>query len=86
MRKLLLALSVLALTSTTAMAQHRGHFGGHRGGHHHGHRHNAIPWIAGAAALGIAGAIMYDQYNRRCWREVVGYDRWGNPVTGRFCN
>ena len=88
MKKILIAGLVVLTTAGTAFAQHRGHGGGHYVGHYHGHRggNNILPWIAGAAALGVIGAIWYDQYGRRCWREVVAYDDWGNPIVRRFCN
>ena len=53
MKKLLVFLAIAA--SSTAFAQH-----------HHGYRHNGhggprwVPWVGGA----IAGAVIYDIYNR----------------------
>lgn len=91
MRKVLIALSILALAGTQALARPLGH--GHYGpgpgfgGSHQGHRgYNPWPWIAGAATLGILGAIYYDQYGRRCWREVVGVDDYGNRIVRRVCD
>lgn len=92
MRKVLIALTALILASTSAAAQYRGHhvghYGGHYGGHHGGHRggYGAAPWIAGALSLGVLGAIWYDQYGRHCWRKVVEYDNFGNPVVRTFCD
>jgi hypothetical protein len=80
MRKILMALTVLALTSTSSFAQYR-----HE---HHHHLGNSIwPWVAGAAIVGaIVGSAWYDNYGRRCWREVIAYDNFGNPIVRTFCN
>jgi len=93
MKKLLigtLAVATLVLTTTVASAGQRhehGHWRGHHHGHHHGHRRpNYAPYIAGAIALGVLGAITYDQYGRRCHREIVGYDMYGEPITRRICD
>lgn len=97
MIKVLLA-SVLIIAST--VGAHAGHRHGHRHGshigpyhyghsYHHGHRHgqrrNYGGYIAGAVALGILGAIVYDQYGRRCYRQIIGYDYDGEPITKRIC-
>lgn len=59
MKKLLLAVAILASVPTVSLAQHRGHPGHHH--HHHGHRGwNWAPFVVGAAT----GAIIYDIYNR----------------------
>lgn len=63
-----------------------GHYHGHYHGYHHGyHRHNYGAWAAGAIGLGILGAIVYDQYGRRCYNQIVGYDQFNNPVTRTVC-
>jgi hypothetical protein len=54
MKKIILIAALLA--TSTAFAQHHGHYG-HR---HHGHGARWVPWIGGA----IAGAVIYDIYNR----------------------
>jgi hypothetical protein len=54
MKKIILIAALLA--TSTAFAQHHGHYG-HR---HHGHGAGWVPWIGGA----IAGAVIYDIYNR----------------------
>jgi len=41
--------------------------------------------VAGAIGLGVLGAGAY-YYNRRCWDEMIGYDRWGREVWQRYCN
>ena len=82
-------LSALILASvviaTPAMAQHR--HGGHHHHHHHHHhyRANPAPYIAGALGLAILGGIVYDQYNRRCYSQVIGYDSNGDPVVRKIC-
>ena len=86
MRKLLIAFSVLALTSTAVSAQHRHHVAPR---YHHGHSHGISPWVAGAVGLGILGAGVAAgtyYYDRRCWREHVGYDQWGCALYQRVCN
>lgn len=86
---------MLTVTTTSAMSQQwRGHGFGHnvgpRHGHWHGHRRNhnrnVAPYIAGAIGAAIIGGIIYDQYGRRCYREIVGYDYYGDPITKRICN
>src|SRR5512143_1341114 len=74
MRKLLIALAVMAVAvPTVALAQHRGgnfHGGGfHRGGGHWDHG-RWIPWAVGAGIIG--GAVIA---NESCYRWVV--DQWG---------
>lgn len=74
---------------------HGGHFRGYaHGGHyrpyvpHHNHgyrRKNYAPYIAGAIGLGIVGAIIYDQYGRRCERQIIGYDINGAPIIDTIC-
>jgi hypothetical protein len=85
MKKLVALAMVMGLMSSPVLAQgrysHRNH------GHHHGHgfRHTPAPYIAGALGLAIIGSIIYDQYGRRCYRQVIGHDSWGDPVTRRIC-
>lgn len=57
--KRILAVAVLALSTVPAIAQH--HHGGHHG--YHGHRGGSWGWgpVLGGA---IAGAVIYDIYNR----------------------
>ena len=83
----LFASAVILASSATALAGQRHHQ--HHGHHHHQqHQHrNYAPYIAGAIGLGILGAIATQQYysNRECYRRVVGYDYYGNPVVRTFC-
>lgn len=54
----------------------------------HQHRNNYAPWIAGAVGLGVLGAIVGGAYyydNYVCYRRVVGYNEWGNPIIRRYC-
>ena len=56
--KKFIAVAVLTLAAIPAMAQHHGY----HGGHHHGHRGG---WGWGPVLGGvIAGAVIYDIYNR----------------------
>lgn len=94
MNKLLIpiiATAVLATSVFSAHAQHRRHHPGygHRAPAVHYHRNrkpNYAPYIAGAIGAAIIGGIIYDQYGRRCVREVVGYDYYGQPITRRICD
>ena len=81
MRKLLAALCILAM-STPAFADYR-----HRPAprQHYNHHRGVNPWVAGAVGLGVLGAGAY-YYNRRCWDEMIGYDRRGREVWQRYCN
>ena len=76
--------AVLLGTTVTASAhgRHRGGFYAHRG---HNHNFNPAPFIAGAIGMAIVGGILYDQYGRRCQRQVVYYDVYGNPVVQTVC-
>ena len=56
MKKLILSLALLM--SIPAFAQHHGYHGYH--GHRHGGGWGWAPWVGGA----IAGAVIYDIYNR----------------------
>lgn len=56
MKKILIIAALLA--SSTAFAQHHGY--GHRNHGHHHHGSRWVPWVGGA----IAGAVIYDIYNR----------------------
>lgn len=55
MKKILIIAALLA--TSTAFAQHHGY---RHHGHHHGHGTRWVPWVGGA----IAGAVIYDIYNR----------------------
>ena len=55
--KKFVAIVALTLAAVPAMAQHHGYHGGH---HRHGGGWGWGPWIGGA----IAGAVIYDIYNR----------------------
>jgi hypothetical protein len=57
--KKILAVAVLALAAVPAMAQHHGYHGGYYH-HRHGGGWGWAPFIGGA----IAGAVVYDIYNR----------------------
>jgi hypothetical protein len=93
----IIACAALFLSIAPAEAQHRRHgYGGHYWNHHshyyrshrpyrHYRRNNIAPYVAGAIGAAIIGGIIYDQYGRRCFREVVGYDRFGDPITRRVC-
>jgi len=87
MKKLLIAGMIVLATAGSALAQHRH---GYRAGHYHGsHHHGISPWVAGAVGLGILGAGIAAgsyYYDRRCWREHVGYDAWGRNVYQTVCN
>lgn len=88
MKKLITATLAAALVfgvSASAFAQGRYSHRSHGHYHHHGFRHNPAPYIAGALGLVIIGSIIYDQYGRRCYKQVIGHDSWGDPVTRRIC-
>ena len=94
----IIATAVLTTTAFSAFAQYRRHHHGysHRPPvvyHHHPRRHwhhnrrqNVAPYIAGAIGAAIIGGISYDQYGRRCVREVVGYAYSGQKITRRVCD
>lgn len=47
--------------------------------HHYNSGNNILPWIAGAATLGIVGAIIANQ--PRCWiQKEELYDHYGNFI------
>ena len=80
--------AVLLGTTVTASAhgpRHRDGFHAHRGHGHHHRNFNPAPFIAGAIGMAIIGGILYDQYGRRCQRQVVYYDVYGNPVVQTVC-
>lgn len=90
MRKFLVVVSLLAMTFPALAEDHR-----HRrvptppprpyaGGHH-----SILPFVAGAAALGALGlgsTYWYNSQRRRCWDELIGYDRRGREVWETVCN
>ena len=86
--KYIIAVGVLMLTTVAASADHR-HHRHHRHHHFHGHHHHHKPnygaYVAGALALGIAGAVIYDRYGRYCRDRIVGYDMYDRPVVRRIC-
>lgn len=89
MRKLLIVVSLLAMTSATSAQNYhhnrrapqplpRPYTGGH---------HNVLPWVAGGLALGaLGGAYYYNRRQRECYDELVGYDRRGREVWQTICN
>lgn len=90
MKTLLVGLVISMFLITPVSAQGRNH--GYRGNfhnHNHHHRHhrknNLVPYIAGGIGLAILGGIVYDQYGRKCYKQIIGYDSWGEPVTRRVC-
>ena len=93
MRTVLAAICIASIAiPQVAFAQHR-----HRGDYNHysapHHRHydyrprkpNYGALIGGAVAAGIIGAIIVDQYGRRCVKRVVDYDIYGNPIVETVC-
>ena len=84
MRKVLIATAALLVMTTAATAQH---YQRRYNPPPKPHRHNIAPWVAGGLALGVLGALTYDQWGRpvRCWDELVGYDRYGREVWERYC-
>lgn len=90
MIKVLLASTLILLATTVGVnaGPRHGYHSGHYHGHHHGHyRHgrNYAPYIAGAVALGVLGAVTYDYYGRRCFNKIVGYDQDGDPIVRKIC-
>ena len=88
MRKLLIIASLLAMTVPAVAQEHRHHPEPQRRPYGHDGR-NILPWVAGATALGALGlgsTYWYNTQHRKCWDEMVGYDRWGNEVWKRYCN
>ena len=84
----------LGLFVGPAFGQHYGHHHGPRyrpyhppihHHHHHQRRNNYAPYVAGAIGLGIMGAIIADQYARRCYKQHIGYDHVGNPIFEHIC-
>lgn len=53
--------------------------------HHRPRKPNYGAIIGGAIAAGVIGAIIIDQYGRRCVNRVVDYDIYGNPVVRTVC-
>ena len=87
MKKILIAAVVIALTSTSVLAHGSRHYRPYAyHSYGYGHRHNYGAWVAGAIGLGVLGAVIYDQYGRRCVNQIVGYDQLGNPITRQVCN
>jgi hypothetical protein len=84
-----LIMSMVITTSASAGSRNHGHRGNyyHNGHHHHHHhrRNNVVPYIAGGLGLAILGGIIYDQYGRKCYKQIIGYDSWGDPVTRKVC-
>ena len=61
MKKLVLALALLATSSTVLADGHRGWDRGYGGAYHHDHHNDWVgPMIGGA----VIGAVIYDIYNR----------------------
>lgn len=92
MRKLLVALSLIAMT-TSAVAQHRHDYNRRYNPPQHHHNRGINPWVAGAIGLGVLGAGTY-YYNQRriCWNEPVMdpygrqvYDQFGRPLIQQIC-
>ena len=99
MKKILVALSLLALTST-AMAQHHGHGFRHHG-HHYGHRGPSIGWWVAPVVVGAIGyelgrqqvivqqqpvIIQQQPIQTTCteWKEIQGTD--GRVYRERTCS
>lgn len=81
MKKILVALSLLALTST-AMAQHyHGH--GLRHGHHGPRIIYRDNWVAPAIGALIIGAAVNEAYNRNQQTQVVIQNQ--QTMTGQVC-
>lgn len=78
-------LTMIVTTPSYAQRRHHGAHGGHHHHHHHHHRRNYAPYALGALGLAILGGVIYDQYGRRCYKQIIGYDSWGDPVTRRIC-
>jgi hypothetical protein len=88
MRKLLIVVSLLAMTSTAVadgyhkhrpipMPPPRPYTGGN---------HNILPWVAGGLALGVLGGAYYYNRNRICYDELIGYDRYrGREMWQTIC-
>jgi hypothetical protein len=82
MKKILVALSLLALTSTS-MAQH------YHGYHGHGIRHHAPRviyrdnWIAPAVGAFIIGAAINEAHNRQVQSQVIIQN--SPPTVGQVC-
>jgi hypothetical protein len=75
MRKLIIAIALLASTMPSfAQWDHR----------HHPHYGRGNGFLLGLGAAAIIGSVFYFE-GRRCWREVVAYDQWGNPIVRRVC-
>ena len=78
-RAVVLSVAMLLAMSVVASAQHRdGHR--HKRPPHHSHHHsnnNLLPWIAGAAVLGILGASTYHYYRGRPREPFYQHDEYG---------
>ena len=75
---ILISAIVLSMTGgALADPYHDNHYRNQNYNRHHGS--NILPWIAGGAALGIAGAIIATQ--PRCWyQREESFDRYGNFI------
>lgn len=90
MRSFIIVLTAcLFTTSAWAGSRHGNRHGYVQSPRHHGYYHHnhyrIAPYAAGVAVLGLGLGIGFNAYNR-CWREMVGYDSFGNPVIARVCN
>jgi hypothetical protein len=92
MRKILIVVALISMVAP-AFGQEVGHRVGQRSGHvpmpiprPYGRDGGSIlPWVAGGLAIGaLTGAYWYN--NRRCYDELVGYDRRGREVWETNCN
>ena len=93
--------SIFLLAMTLAMpvfADGRRHHGNHgyRGPspYNHYHRgfrdfpyrgHEALPYAGAAIGLAILGAIWYDQYLRQCYKTIIDYDEYNQPIFRVIC-
>ena len=89
MNKFLIAVMLLGIFTVTEASARNNRHGYYQPRHHyvpqHRHKPNYGAIIGGAIAAGIIGAIIYDQYGRRCVNEIVGYDSFGDPVVKQIC-
>ena len=96
MRKILAVVAMISMV-TPAFGQDYGHRSGHRVGQRYGHAptppprpyvrgdRNILPWVAGGLAIGaLSGAYWYNK--RRCYDDLIGYDRRGREIWERYCD
>ena len=84
MRNIIVAVCLLSSTAASAHDYRRRVPTPQPRPYYHNDR-SIMPWVAGGLLLGAMGGMyMYNQ--RRCYDELVGYDRRGREIWERYCD